>query len=264
MNNKIKKILNKKNKSKIVSLTAYSKNIAKILDKYVDIVLVGDSVANVLYAHKNTHQISLDNIIQHSISVKQGIKKSLLVIDMPIGSYKNLKIAKKNAQLIFRKTKCDAVKIESNKNNYKIIKFLVRHKIPVMGHIGFTPQFKKKFKIEGQTKIEANKLLKEAKLIERAGAFSIVLECLSPSTAKLITKALKIPTIGIGSSLNCDGQILVTDDMLGISGFYPKFIKKYVNLDRIIEKAVKKYTREVKLEKFPVKKNFLNGTKFRQ
>ena len=111
----------------------------------------------------------------------------------------------------------------------------------------------KKFKIEGQTKIEANKLLKEAKLIERAGAFSIVLECLSPSTAKLITKALKIPTIGIGSSLNCDGQILVTDDMLGISGFYPKFVKKYVNLNRIIEKAVKKYTRDVKLLNFPKK-----------
>ncbi len=264
MNKKINKILNKKSKSRIVSLTAYSKNIAKILDKYVDIVLVGDSVANVLYAHKNTHQISLDNIIQHSISVKQGVKKSLLVVDMPLGSYKNSKIAKKNAQIILRKTKCDAVKIESNKNNYKIIEFLVRHKIPVMGHIGFTPQFKRKFKIEGQTKIEANKLLKEAKLIEKAGAFSIVLECLSPSTANLITKELKIPTIGIGSSLNCDGQILVTDDMLGISGFYPKFVKKYVNLNRIIEKAVKKYTRDVKLLNFPTKKNFLNARRNRK
>ena len=263
MNNKIKKILNKKNKSKIVSLTAYSKNIAKILVKYVDIVLVGDSVANVLYAHKNTHQISLDNIIQHSISVKQGIKKSLLVIDMPIGSYKNLKIAKKNINLVVKKTGCDAIKLESNKKNYNIIKVLSK-KIPIMGHIGFTPQFKKKFKIEGRTKVEAAKLLNEAKEIERAGAFSIVLECISPFSAKLISNQLKIPTIGIGSSINCDGQILVTDDMLGISGFYPKFVKKYINLERIIEKAIKKYTREVKLKKFPTKKNFLNGSKRRK
>ena len=130
-----------------------------------------------------------------------------------------------------------------------------------MGHIGYTPQFKKKFKIEGQSKLEANKLLKEAKLIEKAGAFSIVLECLSPSAAKLITSKLKIPTIGIGSSINCDGQILVTDDMLGISGFYPKFVKKYVKLDRIIEKAVKKYTRDVKLKKFSNKKKYFKWNK---
>ena len=126
-----------------------------------------------------------------------------------------------------------------------------------MGHIGYTPQFKKKFKVAGQTKSETKKLLKEAKLIEKAGAFSIVLECLSPTAAKLITDELDIPTIGIGSSANCDGQILVTDDMLGISGFYPKFVKKYVKLDRIIEKAVKKYTREVKFKKFPSIKNNL-------
>ena len=132
-----------------------------------------------------------------------------------------------------------------------------------MGHIGFTPQFKNKFKIEGRTKVQASKLLNEAKNIEKAGAFSIVLECLSPFSAKLISNQLKIPTIGIGSSTNCDGQILVTDDMLGISGFYPKFIKKYINLERIIEKAIKKYTREVKLKQFPTKKNFLYGTKRR-
>ena len=258
MNKKIKAILLKKNKSKIVSLTAYSKNIAKILDKYVDIILVGDSMANVLYGHKNTHQLSLDNITQHAISVKKGVKKSLLVVDMPKGSYENIKDAKTNAKLITRKTKCDAVKLESNKKNHFIIQALTKYKIPVMGHIGYTPQFKK-FKIEGRTKLEANKLLKEANLIEKSGAFSIVLECLSPVSAKLITKKLKIPTIGIGSSTYCDGQILVTDDMLGISGFYPKFVKKYVNLDRIIEKAIKKYTREVKLKKFPTKKNFFNG-----
>ena len=246
MNKKIKKIILKKNKTKIVSLTAYSKSTAKILDKHVDIVLVGDSMANVLYGHKNTHKISLDNIIQHTLSVKMGIKKSLLVVDMPKDSYNSPRSAEKNAKKVIKMTKCDAIKIESNKKNYKIIDFLVRKNIPVMGHIGYTPQYKKKFKIEGQTSKEIKKLLNEAKMIEKAGAFSIVLECLSPKSSKLITNMLKIPTIGIGSSSYCDGQILVTDDMLGISGFYPKFVKKYVNLDRLIEKAVKKYTREVK------------------
>ena len=256
---KIENIILKKNNSKIVCLTAYSKSIARILDKHLDIILVGDSMANVLYGDKNTHKIDLKNIIQHTKSVQQGIKRSLLVVDMPKGSYRNISSAEKNARLIFKKTKCDAIKLESNKTNYKIIEKLVKKKIPVMGHIGYTPQFKKKFKIQGQTKSETKKLLKEAKLIEKAGAFSIVLECLSPYAAKLITATLKIPSIGIGSSIHCDGQILVTDDMLGLSGFYPRFVKKYVNLDRIIEKAVKKYTREVKLNKFPKTINFLNG-----
>ena len=263
MNIKIKKILKKKNKSKIVCLTAYSKSIAKILDKFVDIVLVGDSMANVLYGHENTHKINLENIIQHTRSVKMGIRKSMLVVDMPKGSYNNIKLAKKNAKLVIRKTKCDAIKIESNGKNHKIIRELVKINIPVMGHIGYTPQFKKNFKVEGTSRSDTLKLLKEASHIEKAGAFSIVLECISTKAAKLITSEINIPTIGIGSSLNCDGQILVTDDMLGISGFYPKFVKKYINLNRIIEKAVKKYTREVKLKKFPSTKNFLNGTKIR-
>ncbi len=263
MNSKIKKIISKKNKTKIVSLTAYSKSIAKILDKYCDIILVGDSMANVLYAQKNTHKISMDNIIQHTLSVKSGVKKSLLVVDMPKGSYSNSNTALKNARLILKKTRCDAVKLENYKNNFKIIKYLVQRKIPVMGHIGYTPQFKKRFKLEGQSNYEKQNLLREAKLIENAGAFAIVLECLSSNAAKIITNEIKIPTIGIGSSLYCDGQILVTDDMLGLSGFYPKFVKKYQNLDRIIDKAVKNYTKDVKLNNFPSKKNILNGTKLR-
>ena len=264
MNSKIKKILLKKNKSKIVSLTAYSKNVAKILDKYCDIVLVGDSVANVLYGYKSTNKISLVSIIQHALSVRKGIKNSLLVVDMPNNTYNNNKKALKNAKLVLKQTGCDAIKLESYKDNYKIIKYLVSKKIPVMGHIGYTPQFKKKFRLEGKTENASNSLLKEAKQIEKAGAFSIVLECLTPKAAKKITINLKIPTIGIGSSLHCDGQILVTDDMLGMSGFYPKFVKRYANLNRIIEKATKKYTREVKLKKFPTFKNFLNARKPRK
>jgi len=259
MKKKIRALLLKKRKNKIVSLTAYSKNFAKILDKHCDIILVGDSMANVLYGMKNTHQITLKNIIQHSISVRKGVKKSLLVVDMPKGSYKNPAQAKKNAKLIFKKTNCDAVKIESNNKNFKIIREIVRANIPVMGHIGYTPQFKNKFKVEGKNNREIKKLIKEAILIEKAGAFSIVLECITPNTAKIITNLLKIPTIGIGSSSYCDGQILVTDDILGLSGFYPKFVKKYVNLNTVIEKAVKKYSKEVKSKVFPNNMNFLYG-----
>ena len=259
MSLKIKKILAKKNKKKIVSLTAYSKNIAQILDKHCDIILVGDSMANVLYGMKNTHKISLDTIIQHSISVRKGTKKSLLVVDMPKGSYKNPSQARKNAKLIVKKTKCDAVKIESNNKNFKIIREITKAKIPVMGHIGYTPQFKNKFKVEGKKKDEVKRLIKESISIQKAGAFSIVLECITPNTSKIITNLLKIPTIGIGSSSYCDGQILVTDDIIGLSGFYPKFVKKYVSLNTIIEKAVKKYSKEVKTKVFPKNKNFLYG-----
>ena len=259
MSKKIEKIIKKKNKSKIVSLTAYSTSVAKILDKYCDITLVGDSMANVLYGMKNTHKIKLNTMIEHSISVRQGIKKSVLVVDMPKGSYKNPYQAKKNAKLIFKKTKCDAVKIESNNKNFKIIKEIKKAKIPVMGHIGFTPQFNNKFKVRGRTSKEISKLIKEAISIEKAGAFSIVLECVTPFAAKIITKKLKIPTIGIGSSSYCDGQILVTDDVLGLSGFYPKFVKKYINLNASIEKAVKQYSKDVKKKIFPKNKNFLYG-----
>ena len=216
MNKKIIKIINKKNISKIV-INRNSKNIAKILDKYCDIVLVGDSMANVLYGHENTHKISLETIINHTISVKKGIKKSLLVVDMPKGTYSTKNNARKNAKLIMRLTKCDAVKIESNKENYKVIKDLTKNKIPVMGHIGYTPQFKKKFSVQGDTKKKSNKLVKEALLIEKAGAFSIVLECLTANTSKLITRGHSDNRNR--SSSNCDGQILVTDDMLGLSDF---------------------------------------------
>ena len=252
---KINRILLKKKKDKIVCLTAYSKNTAKILDKYCDIILVGDSMANVLYGMKNTHKITLETIIQHSISVKKGVKKSLLVVDMPKGSYNNSKQAIKNAKLIIKKTKCDAIKIECNGKNFKIIESIVNLGIPVMGHIGFTPQYYKKFRVQGLTSKDRFKLINEAKKNEKAGAFSIVVECVMDDVAKEITQSLKIPTIGIGASVHCDGQILVTDDMLGLSGFYPKFVKKFVKLNNIIEKGVQKYNKAVLNKEFPSKKN---------
>ena len=255
MKKKISKIIKSKSKKKLVCLTAYSKPISKILDHYCDIVLVGDSVATALYGMENTKSISMQTMINHAISVKKSIKKSLLVFDMPYKTYKNTKEALDNAKKIIQTIKCDAVKIESNGKNFNIVRSLVEAKIPVMGHIGYTPQFKKKFKTQGSKKDEEKKLIKEAEMIERAGAFSIVLECIEKKAAKTITKKINIPTIGIGSSNSCDGQILVTDDLLGLSGFYPKFVKKYANLRSIIESAVRKFKKDVKNKKFPTKNN---------
>ena len=255
MKKKILDLLKKKNKSKIVCLTAYSKPIAKILDKYCDIVLVGDSLATAMYGMKNTHHVNVETMIQHGISVKSNLVNALCVVDMPTNSYKNVKQAKKNAKLIFKKTKCDAVKVECNGKNFEIIKSIVEIGIPVMGHIGFTPQYYKKFKVQGIQEKDRLKLIDQAKKNEKAGVFSIVLECVSASVAKEITKSVKIPTIGIGASIHCDGQILVTDDMLGLSGFYPKFVKKFVKLDNIIEKGIQKYKKAVLSKKFPSIKN---------
>ncbi len=252
---KVQKILSKKKRTPIVCLTSYSKAFAQVIDKYCDIILVGDSVANVLYGMKDTKNMTLDMMIKHTQSVKLGVKKSLLIVDMPRNTYKNKTEALKNAKKIINKTRCDGVKLESNYKNYNIIRHLVKAGITVMGHIGFTPQFKNRFRVSGNTTTEKNKLINEAKKIEKAGAFSIVLECITANVSKEITNQLKISTIGIGSSVNCDGQILVTDDILGLSGFYPKFIKKYANLDKVIEKGVQKYKSDVLKRRFPKKKN---------
>ena len=251
----MKKKIKIKNKQKIICLTAYSRNMAEIIDKHCDIILVGDSLANVIYAMKNTHKISLDTMIMHATSVRKGTKKALLVVDMPKGSYNNLKVAKKNAKIVFNKTKCDAIKIESNGKNYKIINGLVKSGYNVMGHIGFTPQFFNKFKIKGTNEKETKNLITEAKRIEDAGAFSIVLECIKTNVSKIITKKLDIPTIGIGSSKFCDGQVLVTEDLIGLSGFHPRFVKKYLNMKSIIDKGIKKFKSDVKKGAFPKKNN---------
>jgi len=255
MKKKILKILKAKNKKPLVCLTAYSKPIAKILDKYCDIVLVGDSLATAMYGMKDTHQVSLETMIQHGISVKSNLKKALCVLDMPKNTYRNSSEAKKNAKLIVKRTKCDAVKMECNGKNFEIIKSVVKLGIPVMGHIGFTPQYYKKFKVQGSQEKDRVKLIKDAKENEKAGVFSIVVECVVSKTAKEITQSLKIPTIGIGASIYCDGQILVTDDMIGLSGFYPKFVKKFVKLNNIIEKGVQKYNKAVLNRKFPNNQN---------
>ena len=255
MNKKVKKILNKKNKSKIICLTAYSKNVASILDKYCDLVLVGDSLGSVLYNYKSTKEVTLDTMINHSKSVRLGVKKSLMVVDMPFNTYRNSKEALKNAKLIMKKTRCDAVKLEGGKKIIPIVKNLVKNKIPVMGHLGILPQTAKKFTFKGKKLTERNRILNDAKLLEVAGIFSVVLECVETDLAKKISRQLKIPTVGIGSSVNCDGQVLVIDDLIGLSESKFRFVKKYANTSQIIENAVKKYKSEVLKKQFPKAKH---------
>ncbi len=255
MKKKISDLIKKKNKQKIVSLTAYSKNVASILDNYCDIILVGDSLASVLYNYKSTRQVSLEMMIEHSKSVRMGIKKALMVVDMPYNTYRNSKEALKNAKKIISKTKCGAVKLEGGKKIYEIIKTLVKNKIPVMGHLGLLPQSDKTFKFKGKKKIERDRILKDALLLEKAGVFSIVLECVETSLAKLVTHNIKVPTIGIGASKYCDGQILVFDDLIGLNQMNYRFVKKYTNIRNEISKAVSNYSKEVRKIKFPNKKN---------
>ena len=251
---KIKKLIAKKNNTKIVSLTAYSKNVASILDKYCDIILVGDSLGSVLYNYKSTREVSLNMMIEHSKSVRKGIKNSLMVVDMPYNTYKNPKETLRNAKKIILKTKCDAVKLEGGKKIYKSIQTLIKNKIPVMGHLGLLPQSDKTFKFKGKKKLERESILKDAKLLEKAGVFSIVLECVETSLAKLVSSKINIPTIGIGASNNCDGQILVFDDLIGLNPINARFIKKYANIRKQIKKAVSNYSKEVRKVQFPSKK----------
>jgi len=255
MKKKILNLIKKKNKQKIVSLTAYSKNVASILDNYCDIILVGDSLGSVLYNFKSTRDVSLDMMINHSKSVRMGIKKAIMVVDMPYNTYRTSKEALKNAKKFISKTRCDAVKLEGGKKIYEIIKTLTRHKIPVMGHLGLLPQTDKTFKFKGKKKPERDKILKDAILLEKAGVFSIVLECVESSLAKIISKNLKVPTIGIGASKYCDGQILVFDDLIGLNPMHYKFVKKYINVRNIISKAVSSYSKDVRKIIFPNKKN---------
>ena len=254
--NKIKKIINKKNKSKIVCLTAYSKNIAEEVDKHVDIVLVGDSLGSVLYNYSTTRKVTLTEMINHSKSVRLGVKKSLMVVDMPYKTYDTTTSALKNAKKVLKETNCDAVKLEGGRKVIKQIKSLIKNKIPVMGHLGLLPQsVKGKFKSKGKNDKEIKQLINDAHLLEKNGVFAIVLECVKTPIAKKITQNLNIPTIGIGSSVHCDGQVLVTDDLLGLNQTKIKFVKKFLNIKKYINVGLKRYASEVRSKKYPSKKH---------
>ena len=252
---KIKKILKKKGKIPITCLTAYSKTMAQIADKYCDIILVGDSLGMVLYGMKTTKEVKIDTMILHGKAVKASTKESLVVFDMPYKTYDNKFIAYKNAKKVLKLTKCDAIKLEGGKKIVNIIKYLTKRRIPVMGHVGLLPQTSTKYKVKGRNFVEEKKILEDAKAVSNSGVFAIIIECVIENLAKKITRNISVPTIGIGASKYCDGQILVSDDMLGLSNFFPRFVKQYSNLSKIIERCVKKYVKDVQMRRFPSSRN---------
>ena len=251
----IKKILKKKGREPITCLTAYSKPVAKILDKYCDIILVGDSVGMALYGMKSTREMNIDTMLLHGKAVKSCTKRSVVVFDMPYKTYPNKFIAYKNAKKVIKLTKCDAIKLEGGKKIVNIIKHLVKRGIPVMGHIGLLPQSSVNFRIKGKNFAQKKQIFEDAIALSNSGVFAIVIECVVESLAKKITGRISVPTIGIGASKHCDGQVLVTDDMIGLSGFRPQFVKQYSDLRKIIERSVKNYCKDVRRRRFPSSQN---------
>jgi 3-methyl-2-oxobutanoate hydroxymethyltransferase len=254
-------ILEKKQKNnKLTMLTCYDYVMAKLISKDVDMLLVGDSLGNVKLGYENTIPVTIENIIYHTKAVKRGNNGALIVADMPFMSYEaDIKSAVINAGRIIKEGRAQVVKIEGGSEIIKQVQAIVNAKIPVMGHLGLTPQAINKFgefKVQGRNKEDALKLTNDAKLLQKAGACAIVLEAIPEDLAKEITKTLTIPTIGIGAGRYCDGQVLVIYDMLGMFvDFTPKFVKKYANVGQIIQEAVKNYIDEVKEGKFPEESN---------
>lgn len=252
----INDIRNLKNVRPIVSLTAYSFSIAKILDEYVDIILVGDSLAMVLYGMENTLNLSVDTMIAHGKAVVRGAKRSLIVVDMPFASYQVSKEqAFINASRILAETSCSAIKMEGGKEMSETIRYLTERGVPVVSHIGLKPQYINihgGYNVIGKDDLERKILLEDAKAVEQSGAVALVVESVKEDIAAKITKSANIPVIGIGASVLCDGQVLVLDDMLGVfREFTPKFVKKYESIGEKISEAVKNFSEDVKNKKFP-------------
>ncbi len=255
----------KSDHKKITALTAYDYPFAKILDEAgIDIILVGDSLGNVVLGYENTLPVTMDEMIHHTRAVGRGVKKALLVGDMPFGSYQeSLSECLRNATRFIKEAGVKAVKLEGGRIISEKIKALVDAGIPVMGHVGLTPQSVHRFggyKIQGRGQKAAKEILEDAEFVEKAGAFSIVLEGIPYTLGKQITGRLSIPTIGIGAGPYCDGQVLVLHDLLGLSGdFKPKFVRSYANVGEDVLKAVKKYKKDIQQGKFPsMKESFEN------
>ena len=242
---------------KIAMLTAYDYSFAKIFDAAgIDILLVGDSASNVMAGHETTLPITLDQIIYHAQCVVRGVNRCLVVVDMPFGSYQsNTDIALASAIRIMKETGGHAIKLEGGKELIESIKRMVDAGIPVMGHLGLTPQSIYKFgtyNVRAKEQIEAEKLKQDALLLQEAGCFAIVLEKIPAQLAKLVSESLTIPTIGIGAGQHCDGQVLVMHDMLGINNeFKPRFLRQYANLYEQITNAVTSYVQDVRNKNFP-------------
>lgn len=242
---------------KISMLTAYDFSFAKIIDGAgIDVILVGDSASNVMAGHETTLPITLDQMIYHASSVIRGIHHCLVVVDLPFGSYQsNSDIALASAIRIMKETGAHSIKLEGGEEVLESIKKIVSAGIPVMGHLGLTPQSIYKFgtyTVRAKEEEEANKLRRDAKLLEEAGCFALVLEKIPARLAKEVSQSLTIPTIGIGAGGDCDGQVLVMHDMLGINTeFKPRFLRQYLNIHELAADAVKNYIRDVKSGDFP-------------
>lgn len=249
---------------KIAMLTAYDYTTARILDRSgIDVVLVGDSASNVFSGHDTTLPITIEEMIYHTKAVVRGVQaetsRAMVVIDMPFMSYQlSSEEALRNAGQIMKDNECDAVKLEGGKVIVDTVKRITDVGIPVMGHLGLTPQSIYKFgsyKVRAREKQEAEELLRDARLLEEAGAFALVLEKIPADLAAEVTRLVSIPTIGIGAGMACDGQVLVINDMLGLNTeFHPRFVRRYANLDNVIRDAVTRYVDDVKKKQFPSEK----------
>ncbi len=252
----VTQVRSRKREGKLVCLTAYTAPVAKLIDDIVDIILVGDSLAMVVYGFDTTVPISLDVMIAHGAAVVRATRQALIVVDLPFGSYQaSPEQAFRAAARVMQETGCTAVKLEGGDEMAATVEFLTRRGIPVMGHVGLTPQSVYSlggFRSRGHRAEERDKILRDGSAIADAGAFSIVVEGVAESLAAELTAAVPVPTIGIGASAACDGQILVTDDLLGMfAEFTPKFVKRYRELGAEIRAAAGEYAEDVRAQRFP-------------
>lgn len=252
--------LMKEKGEKIAMLTAYDYSSAKIIDESgIDVILVGDSASNVMAGHETTLPITLDQMIYHAQSVVRGVKRCFVVVDLPFGTYQgNSKEALNSAIRIMKETGAHGVKMEGGEEIVDSIKRILSSGIPVMGHLGLTPQSIYKFgtyQVRAREEAEASKLRTDALMVQEAGCFAVVLEKIPANLAREVSESLKIPTIGIGAGNHCDGQVLVMHDMLGINHeFKPRFLRQYANLYEVMGNAVKNYISDVKSRDFPSEK----------
>jgi len=256
----IKRKLSSTQEQPIVSLTCYTAQMSRLINDYVDIILVGDSLGMTIYGFQNTLSVTLDMMINHGKAVVKSTDKPHIVVDMPFGSYEESpQAAFKSASRIMTETGAQSVKLEGGEEFADTIYFLTQRGIPVMGHIGLTPQRINTiggFITQGKSDKESKKVIADAKAITEAGVFSMVVEAVPETLGKKITSQVSVPTIGIGGGRECDGQILVIHDILNLYGdFTPKFVKKYGEVDKNIIEAVKNYSHEVKNKIFPTKDN---------
>jgi 3-methyl-2-oxobutanoate hydroxymethyltransferase len=248
-------IASRKGGEPIVALTAYHAHTAAIADKYVDFLLVGDSLGMVMHGFETTLPVPLELMIMHARAVMRGAKRALVVVDMPFGSYEESPSqAFHNAARVIKETQCGAIKLEGGRRMGETIRFLTERGIPVMAHIGLTPQSINVlggFKTQGRSRDEWAAIEEDARLVTEAGAFCVVLEAIAEPLAAKITHTIAVPTIGIGASAKCDGQILVMEDMLGLSPRVAKFVKEFGTVGKAIEEAIRSYAAEVRQRSFP-------------